>query len=598
MSQTIFCVREPADDLRARFRCYKNVCEALLRRTKGPLYTKNPYLFQHTSDVRSQLEFARITLEKFTLPEATGILTRDVGVILEALNTKTVEAIRHLEFLIKPLEDDWAVIFNDASDRLLAVRDELRMASVDVYLVSEVIKLGDYYRDQKCVSKPIETAVRNQLLRKRALLAKLRASGYRQHQTTVQQPYPVFTDDSPATVPPASAKTPSEEHNEVSDRSNPFNDPESGVEASEIDRDLGGFDFLAIRHLELLYIERTIQNEDINSPPPTLNSPGRTRLLGACKKLIDVFTEQQDVLKAMVGENEVPEEQGPMEEKTSLDGMVDSMDPEISDRTIATLVLHWTTVNDFNGFKRRVLSAERGSEADFDQAEAQKTSRKHSKILRRVMIKGTLSVNATATLKRGERQVLEAFKTLGITIKPYRREWNTLPRDTHNMIEAVAFELERRCIDSWLIIEVSKLAEGACVEYAPIRDKLLQRECVMTAIQGVAGVRESEIEFTRTQIGHHATDEWLLDVDAAEDRWPDEGNPDHDLQTSSEREALSITSDYLIDMMNTPVSDRDIAMLVFHWTTLSRCNKYERLQSSRKPWQDVRKKDCGDRETS
>ncbi|KAI5229346.1 hypothetical protein AUEXF2481DRAFT_31879 [Aureobasidium subglaciale EXF-2481] len=304
MSQTIFCVREPAGELRARFRCFKNVCEALLRRTKGSLYTKNP----------------------------------------------------HLESLIKPLEDDWAVISNDASDRLLTVRDELRLASVDVYLVSEVIKLGDYYRDQKCVSKPIETAVQNQLLRKRALLAKLRASGYRQHQTTVQQPYPVFTDDSPATVPPASAKTPSEEHNEVSDHSNPFNDPESGVEASEIDRDLGGFDFLAIRHLVLLYIERTIQNEDINSPPPTLNSPGRIRLLGACKKLIDVFTEQQDVLKAMVGENEVPEEQGPMEEKTSLDGMVDSMDPEISDRTIATLVLHWTTVNDFNGFKRMYAS--------------------------------------------------------------------------------------------------------------------------------------------------------------------------------------------------------------------------------------------------
>ncbi|KAI5210886.1 hypothetical protein AUEXF2481DRAFT_91038 [Aureobasidium subglaciale EXF-2481] len=227
-----------------------------------------------------------------------------------------------------------------------------------------------------------------------------------------------------------------------------------------------------------------------------------------------------------------------------------------------------------------------------------KTSRKHSKILRRVMIKGTLSVKATATLKRGERQALEAFKALEITIKPYRRGWNTLPRDAYNMIEAVVFEQERRCIDPWLIIEVSKLAEGACVEYAPIRDELLQRECVITAIQGVAGVRESEIEFTRTQIGHHATDEWLLNVDAAEDRWPDEGNPDHDLQTSSEREALSITSDYLIDMMNTPVSDRDIAMLVFHWTTLSRCNKYERLQSSRKPWQDVRKKDCGDRETS
>ncbi|KAI5273778.1 hypothetical protein E4T47_03021 [Aureobasidium subglaciale] len=348
MSQTICCIREPAGDLRAR--CYKNVCEALLRRTKGPLYTKNPYLFQHISNVRSQLEFARITLEKFPLSETTEILTQDVGVILEALNIKTVETIRHLESLIEPLKDDWAVVSDDAGDQLLAVRDELRMASIDVYLVSEVIKLGYYYGDKKCVPKPIETAVRNELLRKRALLAKLRASGYRQHQTTVQQPYSVVTDDSPATVLPASAMTPSEERREVSNRANPFRDPESEEEAIESNRDLDKFVFLVIGHLELLCIERRMQNEDIKSPPP-LNSPGRIRLLSACKKLVDVFTEQPSVLRETVGETEVPEEPGPMEEETSLDGMVDSMDPGISDRDIATLVLHWTTVNDFDGFK-------------------------------------------------------------------------------------------------------------------------------------------------------------------------------------------------------------------------------------------------------
>ncbi|KAI5273777.1 hypothetical protein E4T47_03022 [Aureobasidium subglaciale] len=192
---------------------------------------------------------------------------------------------------------------------------------------------------------------------------------------------------------------------------------------------------------------------------------------------------------------------------------------------------------------------------------ALRASRKTSRILRKAMIKGTLSSNATATLKRGERQALEAIKVLEMTIKPFRRDY---PRDVHIMVEAVAFELERRCIDSWLIIEFSKLAEGACVEYAPIRDKLLERESMMTSIQCAAQVRETAIHETVTQISHEVPDQWLLTLDEYEVTEPFEGNPDHGFQTMSEQKALSITSDYLIGGISTPVSDRDIAMLVFH----------------------------------
>lgn len=55
---------------------------------------------------------------------------------------------------------------------------------------------------------------------------------------------------------------------------------------------------------------------------------------------------------ARINQKRDPEPESDTTLEYASNAIIDAMSPEITDRDIATLVLHWTTVDKFNGFNR------------------------------------------------------------------------------------------------------------------------------------------------------------------------------------------------------------------------------------------------------
>jgi len=109
---------------------------------------------------------------------------------------------------------------------------------------------------------------------------------------------------------------------------------------------------LVLGYLESLDVVQAANKDKSSSK--LVDSPGRILLSNACKVLASEITGSIDT-STVLGE---PEDKRTEVEKkfekarNTLDEVIETMDPEITDRDIATLVFHWTTLNKFNGFTR------------------------------------------------------------------------------------------------------------------------------------------------------------------------------------------------------------------------------------------------------
>lgn len=110
---------------------------------------------------------------------------------------------------------------------------------------------------------------------------------------------------------------------------------------------------LVLGYLESLDVVQAA-NKDKGSSK-LVDSPGRILLSNACKVLASEMTGSVDTSTVLDGpEDKRTEVELKKSEKAgnTLDEVIETMDPEITDRVIATLVFHWTTLDKFNGFTR------------------------------------------------------------------------------------------------------------------------------------------------------------------------------------------------------------------------------------------------------
>jgi hypothetical protein len=80
---------------------------------------------------------------------------------------------------------------------------------------------------------------------------------------------------------------------------------------------------------------------------------GRVLLRHACKTLIEEKTGRvHSINDARSNGKDIAEPEKDNNLKPVSIPIIDAMSPEFTDRDIATLVFHWTTVDNFNGFNR------------------------------------------------------------------------------------------------------------------------------------------------------------------------------------------------------------------------------------------------------
>jgi hypothetical protein len=88
-------------------------------------------------------------------------------------------------------------------------------------------------------------------------------------------------------------------------------------------------------------------------PSQPSDSDGRVLLRHACKTLIEEKTGRvHSINDARSNGKDIAEPEKDNNLKPVSIPIIDAMSPEFTDRDIATLVFHWTTVDNFNGFNR------------------------------------------------------------------------------------------------------------------------------------------------------------------------------------------------------------------------------------------------------
>ena len=117
----------------------QNVCTNLIKRMKGKLNTKNPYLITFVSGALHQLEFCdrRISL----LKNNTKNLSENANCILRQGSNQLLDAIRRIELLLRPFEYDWVVIPKNVRNRYYVVANAMFFVVADLYLIPEIATL-------------------------------------------------------------------------------------------------------------------------------------------------------------------------------------------------------------------------------------------------------------------------------------------------------------------------------------------------------------------------------------------------------------------------------------------------------------------------
>ncbi|TIA42196.1 hypothetical protein D6C78_01309 [Aureobasidium pullulans] len=357
MSKEIICVQAtPAkSQLPMVSRYYRSVCKGLLERAKEQkLGAKNPYLIVAVEKTVYLIEYCATILSD--IEEYTGMehMSNNIVPVLVNARNNTLEVMKQFESLIQPFKDEWITIPRHTADQIHAICMKLHAHSVDVYLVKKVARLA------RIASKPSkklmcddQSGIRNHLSKRQTWFTELKqASQARETEAkeTTQGLDTVSTEDCSSNTSSTGVMTPSEGWSDI------------GSEATLLPIGKGSpVTYLNLAHCEGLvlgYLESldVVQaaNKDKGSSK-LVDSPGRILLSNACKVLASEMTGSVDTSTAL-GEPE--DQRTEVEPKKSekagntLDEVIETMDLEITDRDIATLVFHWTTLDKFNGFTR------------------------------------------------------------------------------------------------------------------------------------------------------------------------------------------------------------------------------------------------------
>ncbi|TIA13655.1 hypothetical protein D6C81_07087 [Aureobasidium pullulans] len=347
MSKEITCVQAtPAkSQLPMVSRCYRSVCKALLERVKEQkLGAKNPYLIVAVEKAVYQIEYCATILSD--IEEYTGMehMSNNIVPVLVNARNNTLEVMKQFESLIQPFKDEWITIPRHTADQIHAICMKLHAHPVDVYLVKKVARLAGV------ASKP--SGIRNHLSKRQTWFTELKQASQAKEaeaKETTQGLDTVSTEDCSSNTSSTGVMTPSEGWSDIDSEATLLH---VGKDFPVTCNNLAHCEGLVLGYLESLDVVQAA-NKDKGSSK-LVDSPGRILLSNACKVLASEMTGSIDT-STVLGE---PEDKRTEVEKkfekagNTLDEVIETMDPEITDRDIATLVFHWTTLDKFNGFTR------------------------------------------------------------------------------------------------------------------------------------------------------------------------------------------------------------------------------------------------------
>ncbi|THW09005.1 hypothetical protein D6D24_08743 [Aureobasidium pullulans] len=337
MSKEITCVQAtPAkSQLPMVSRCYRSVCKALLERVKEQkLGAKNPYLIVAVEKAVYQIEYCATILSDFE--EYTGMehMSNNIVAVLVNARNNTLEVMKQFESLIQPFKDEWITIPRHTADQIDAICMECTR------ILKKLMCDG-------------QSGIRNHLSKRQTWFTELKQASQAKEieaKETTQGLDTVSTEDCSSNTSSTGVMTPSEGWSDI------------GSEVTLLPIRKGSLvTYLNLAHCEGLvlgYLESldVVQaaNKD-KSSSKLVDSPGRILLSNACKVLASEMTGSIGT-STVLGEPEDKrtevEPNKSEKDGNTLDEVIETMDPEITDRDIATLVFHWTTLDKFNGFTR------------------------------------------------------------------------------------------------------------------------------------------------------------------------------------------------------------------------------------------------------
>ncbi|THW87811.1 hypothetical protein D6D17_08926 [Aureobasidium pullulans] len=341
MSKEITCVQAtPAkSQLPMVSRYYRSVCKALLERVKEQkLGAKNPYLIVAVEKAVYQIEYCATILSDFE--EYTGMehMNNNIVPVLDNARNNTLEVMKQFESFIRPFKDEWITIPRHTADQIDAICMELHAHSVDVYLVKKVARLASLASTSSTKSVCDEQCgFRQHLVKKRTWITKNKQASQAKEtkaKEAMQLIDAVSTEDYSSNTSSTGVMTPSEGWSDIGSEATLLL---IGKGSPVTYLNLAHCEGLVLGYLESLDVVQAANKDKSSSK--LVDSPGRILLSNAfLGEPEDKRTEVEPKKSEKVG--------------NTLDEVIETMDPEITNRDIATLVFHWTTLDKFNGFTR------------------------------------------------------------------------------------------------------------------------------------------------------------------------------------------------------------------------------------------------------
>ncbi|KAG2163924.1 hypothetical protein JADG_003663 [Aureobasidium aubasidani] len=281
-------------------------------------------------------------------------MSNNIVPVLDNARNNTLEVMKQFDSLIQPFKDEWITIPRHTADQIDAICMELHAHSIDVYLVKKVARLA------RIASKPSkklvcddQSGIRNHLSKIQTWFTELKQASQAKEaeaKDTTQGLDTISTEDYSSNTSSTGVMTPSEGWSDI------------GSEATllPIEKDFP-VTYLNLAHCEGLilgYLESldVVQAEKKDKGSSKLfDSPGPVLLSNACTVLVSEMTGYIDTSTVLSEPEDQRTEVEPKKSekaRNTLDEVIETMNPGITDRDIATLVFHWTTLDKFNGFTR------------------------------------------------------------------------------------------------------------------------------------------------------------------------------------------------------------------------------------------------------
>ncbi|THZ78530.1 hypothetical protein D6C84_08186 [Aureobasidium pullulans] len=223
-----------------------------------------------------------------------------------------------------------------------------------MYLVKKVARLA------RIASKPSkklvcddQSGIRNHLSKRQTWFTELKQASQAKEteaKETTQGLDTVSTEDCSSNTSSTGVMTPSEGWSDIDSEATLL---PVGKDFPVTCNNLAHCEGLVLGYLESLDVVQAANKDKSSSK--LVDSPGRILLSNACKVLASEMTGSIDTSTVLDGPKDKRTEVEPKKSAkagNTLDEVIETMDPEITDRVIATLVFHWTTLDKFNGFTR------------------------------------------------------------------------------------------------------------------------------------------------------------------------------------------------------------------------------------------------------